>query len=176
MSLKSIKSRGKRSWIKSHREKRKKCHNQIMLLKNFTRNESSDKDWLNCILQRLKLRWSSSIFLSIQGNWPLIGEIGSLLWEALACYQNALPTYINTSNQILFKVLLFNYLYICFQVELLNNIIIQPLAISNFQKSCKLLFKTQITKYKLKNRFSMTYSRLFHIFRCLTFSFCCVVV
>ena len=176
MSLKSIKSRGKRSWIKSHREKRKKCHNQIMLLKNWHEMNQATRIDLIVSFNVSKVRHSSKLFLSIQGNWPLIGEIGSLLWEALACYQNALPTYINTSNQILFKVLLFNYLYICFQVELLNNIIIQPLAISNFQKSCKLLFKTQITKYKLKNRFSMTYSRLFHIFRCLTFSFCCVVV
>ena len=60
-----------------------------------------------------------AIFLSIQGNWPLIGEIGSLLWEAVAYYQNALLTYLNTSNQILFKVLLFNYLCLCFYVRVL---------------------------------------------------------
>ena len=88
------------------------------------------------------------LILSIQGNWPLIGEIGSLLWEVVACYQNALPTYLNTSNQILFKVLLFNYLYICFRVELLNDIIISPF--SNFQLSKKLQITIQNTNCKIQ--------------------------
>ena len=151
MSLKSIKKRGKRSWIKSHREKVKNvtirlcCCIRHRVIKQATRID------LIVAFGVSKVRLSPALFLSIQGNWPLIGEIGSLLWEAVAYYQNALLTYLNTSNQILFKVLLFNYLCLCFMLECYCSIL---LSFRNFVlfkfKKLQITIQTQITKHKVE--------------------------
>ena len=115
--VKGIKKKGKRSWIKSHREKRKNVTIRLCCRKyKSIINQSTRIDLIESF-RTLNKSLIPAIFLSIQGNWPLIGEIGSLLWEAVAYYQNALLTYLNTSNQILFKVLLFYYLYVCFMFE-----------------------------------------------------------
>ena len=60
-------------------------------------------------------------------------------------------TYLNTSNQILFKVLLFNYLYVCFILECYCSILLsfRNFALFKFKK-LQITIQTQITKHKVE--------------------------
>ena len=125
--VKGIKKKGKRSWIKSHREKRKKCHNQIMLQEIQEYNKSIHEDWLNWILSYFEQKFDPcNIFVNTRKltfdwrNWVFVVRSSSLQSKRSL-------TYLNTSNQILFKVLLFNYLYVCFHIwVLLFNFTVIP--------------------------------------------------
>ena len=84
--VKGIKKKGKRSWIKSHREKRKKCHNQIMLQEIQEYNKSIHEDWLNWILSYFEQKFDPcNIFVNTRKltfdwrNWVFVVRSSSLL-------------------------------------------------------------------------------------------------
>ena len=54
------------------------------------------------------------LILSIQGNWPLIGEIGSLLWEAVTAIKMLrLSQYLQSNSFQKTVVQLFVYVWMC---------------------------------------------------------------
>ena len=166
--VKGIKKKGKRSWIKSHREKRKKCHNQIMLQEIQEYNKSIHEDWLNWSLSYFEQKFDPcNIFVNTRKltfdwrNWVFVVRSSSLLSKRSSNISQYLQSNSFQSAVVLLFVCMFYVWVLLFILMSFSNF-----ALFKFRKTTNYYSNTNYKTQSWKIDFQWRMFDRFHIYYC----------